>query len=85
MVHCWARYLFLLMLVGLGLGEMLAACGQKGPLYLAEEPAAGATQAAPAPAAAPRPLPDDDGEGLEALEDVPEVSPSPDISGPSPN
>lgn len=33
MMHCHSRYLLLLALVAL-----LAGCGQKGPLYLPEEP-----------------------------------------------
>jgi predicted small lipoprotein YifL len=33
-MHCWARYLFWLVIAVLGIGNMLAACGQKGDLYL---------------------------------------------------
>lgn len=45
---CWARNLFLAVVVVLGIGQMIAACGQKGPLYLPEpEPPEKAT---PAPA-----------------------------------
>lgn len=32
-MRCYARYLFLLVVAVLGFGQMLAACGQKGPLY----------------------------------------------------
>jgi predicted small lipoprotein YifL len=33
-MHCWARYLFWLVVAVLGVGSMLSACGQKGDLYL---------------------------------------------------
>lgn len=33
-MYCWARYLFVLVVVALGTLSMLGACGQKGPLYL---------------------------------------------------
>jgi predicted small lipoprotein YifL len=33
-MHCWARYLFILMVFALGTLSLLEACGQKGPLYL---------------------------------------------------
>jgi predicted small lipoprotein YifL len=33
-MYCWGRYAFLALVAALGLGEMIAACGQKGPLYL---------------------------------------------------
>lgn len=32
-MRCYARYLFLAVVALLGLGQMLTACGQKGPLY----------------------------------------------------
>lgn len=35
---CWARYLFIATVIGLGTLSMLGACGQKGPLYLPEPP-----------------------------------------------
>ena len=35
-MHCWPRYLFILLIAVLGIGNMLTACGQKGPLYLPE-------------------------------------------------
>jgi len=33
-MHCWPRYLLWTLIAGLGLGNMLSACGQKGDLYL---------------------------------------------------
>jgi predicted small lipoprotein YifL len=60
-MHCWPRYLLWLVIVLLGTGQMLTACGQKGPLYLPEPaPAEGAT-AAEVPAA-----PEFDPEDLES-------------------
>ena len=54
-MHCWARYLFIAVVSVLGIGQMIAACGQKGDLYLPEpeketpqQPAAG-TAADPPP------------------------------------
>jgi len=35
-MHCWARYAFLAVVAVLGIGQMVAACGQKGDLYLPE-------------------------------------------------
>ena len=35
-MHCWARYLFIAVVSVLGIGQMIAACGQKGDLYLPE-------------------------------------------------
>ena len=34
---CWARYLFILVVIILGTGSMLSACGQKGSLVLPDE------------------------------------------------
>ena len=31
---CWAQTLFIAVVIILGTGQMLSACGQKGPLYL---------------------------------------------------
>ena len=31
---CWAQTLFIAAVIILGTGQMLSACGQKGPLYL---------------------------------------------------
>jgi len=33
-MHCWARYLFIAVVSAFGVGQMIAACGQKGDLYL---------------------------------------------------
>ncbi len=38
-MHCWARYLLILVVVALGALSMIGACGRKGPLFLPEEPA----------------------------------------------
>lgn len=35
---CWARYLFVAIVVVLGAGSIVTACGQKGDLYLPERP-----------------------------------------------
>ena len=35
-MHCWARYLFIAVVSVLAAGQMIAACGQKGDLYLPE-------------------------------------------------
>lgn len=32
-MQCYARYLFFIVVALLGLGQILTACGQKGPLY----------------------------------------------------
>lgn len=66
-MNCWARYLLYLVIAILALGQMLAACGQKGPLYLSDTSQGGASQTAPIPG------PDRSDEGLEALDDVPVV------------
>jgi len=34
MKTCWAQYLFWLVILILGAGSILSACGQKGDLYL---------------------------------------------------
>jgi predicted small lipoprotein YifL len=34
---CWARYLFILVVAVLGIGNLLSACGQKGDLYLPDK------------------------------------------------
>lgn len=36
MKRCWANVLLLAVIAILGVGAMLAGCGQKGPLYLPE-------------------------------------------------
>jgi len=33
MQNCWAKYLFLAVIVFLGTSSMLSACGKKGKLY----------------------------------------------------
>ena len=83
-MHCWARYLFLAVVAALGTGQMLAACGQKGDLYLVKE---GDT----APKEQPRGQgrlrclclrtmpPQGEGESLEVLDAVP--SEAPDLGG----
>jgi len=38
-MHCWARYLLYLTIAVLGTASLLSACGQKGPLYIPDEPA----------------------------------------------
>ncbi|WP_416274548.1 LPS translocon maturation chaperone LptM [Lamprobacter sp.] len=68
-MHCWARYLLYLVITALALGHMLAACGQKGPLYLPDDAAQASSQSASTPG------PGTSDEGLEALEDVPVVAP----------
>jgi predicted small lipoprotein YifL len=86
------RYLFLAVVAILGTGQMLAACGQKGNLYLVKEDTAKATpatkpQAAKAAAAKTQPQgapPSDDGtqgagESLGIMDEVP--SATPDVSG----
>ena len=37
MKRCWANLLFLVVVAVLGIGAVLAGCGQKGPLYLPDE------------------------------------------------
>lgn len=70
-MNCWARYLLYLVIATLALGQMLAACGQKGSLYLPEAASDGAGQTAPIAG------PDTSDEGLEALDDVPVVPSEP--------
>ncbi|HPB74456.1 MAG TPA: lipoprotein, partial [Chromatiaceae bacterium] len=36
---CWGRQLFIVIVIILGIGQMMAACGQKGPLYLPDDQA----------------------------------------------
>ncbi|MEN8167074.1 MAG: lipoprotein [Pseudomonadota bacterium] len=33
---CWPRYLLWLVITLFGVGNLISACGQKGPLYLPE-------------------------------------------------
>ena len=37
---CWGRQLFIVIVIILGIGQMMAACGQKGPLSLPDDQAA---------------------------------------------
>jgi predicted small lipoprotein YifL len=41
---CWARTVFIAVVVTLGLLSMVSACGQKGPLYLPDEAPAKTSQ-----------------------------------------
>jgi len=41
---CWAQILFIVVIAVLGLGSMLSACGQKGPLYLPDHASQSAQQ-----------------------------------------
>lgn len=72
-MHCWARYLWYAVIAALAMGQMVAACGQKGPLYLPEPQPAAQTQTTSSAPAAPRGggAPDPAGGGLGAAEDVP--------------
>jgi len=72
-VHCWARYLLYAVVLTLGLGQMLGACGQKGDLYLPERPAD--APRAPAPAPAPAPASEPSAETLGTIDDVPSAPP----------
>lgn len=74
---CWARYLFLALVAVLATGQMLAACGQKGPLYLPEN----APEPLGTPARSPAPVtatgqgqPNAEAEAVEDL-DAPDVGP----------
>lgn len=49
-MHCWARYLFVAVIAVLGIGQMIAACGQKGDLYLPKPKKEAAPQATVDPA-----------------------------------
>jgi len=73
-MRCWARYLFYAVVGVLGIGQMIAACGQKGPLYLPEESAT----SAPAPAPDRAPARDPSAETADAIDDdVPVAPPAP--------
>lgn len=52
-MFCWARTLFILIVVTLGVLSMISACGQKGPLYLPDDKPA-KTKTAAAGADVPR-------------------------------
>jgi predicted small lipoprotein YifL len=36
---CWAQSLFIVIVIILGVGNILSACGQKGPLHLPDDSA----------------------------------------------
>jgi predicted small lipoprotein YifL len=74
-MHCWARYLLIAVVSVLGIGQMIAACGQKGDLYLPEKEEA-PTQAGPPARADSAPAPET-GEALETAEDIEQVSEAP--------
>jgi predicted small lipoprotein YifL len=67
-MHCWARYLFLLLVAGLAFGQMLPACGQKGPLYRPEPSADAEARPETAPASGGA---EQGGEGAEDLPEAP--------------
>jgi predicted small lipoprotein YifL len=69
-VHCWARYLLYAIVVTLGLGQMLGACGQKGDLYLPERPVDAPRASAPPPASEPS------AETLDTTDDAPSAPPT---------
>ncbi|MGB5835321.1 MAG: lipoprotein [Thiohalocapsa sp.] len=71
-MHCWARYFFFAVVTVLAIGQMMVACGQTGDLYLPEKGAADSV-AQPVPV----PPPEADGEGLEAIDDIPDAAPGP--------
>jgi len=47
-MHCWARYVFLIVVAALGTLSLIGACGRKGPLYLPEPTPAPTAEQAPA-------------------------------------
>ncbi|MEY6432256.1 lipoprotein [Thioalkalicoccus limnaeus] len=53
---CWARYLFIAIVTVLGVGSIVSACGQKGALYLPDEPAVPAAPVADVPVVAVDPV-----------------------------
>jgi predicted small lipoprotein YifL len=61
-MHCWARYFFIAVVSVLGIGQMMAACGQKGDLYL-PEPEKPAAKAKPAGTQVPPPANPDKAKG----------------------
>ena len=79
-MHCWARYLFLAVVMALGAGQVLTACGQKGDLYLVKEGDAASKaqpsrQPRPSTAVPPDYAPQGDGESLNILDAVPTTTP----------
>jgi predicted small lipoprotein YifL len=67
-MHCWTRYLFIIVVAVLATGQMIAACGQKGDLFIPKaEP--GETEAEDAAGAS---VPEvQTGESPEVQEDTP--------------
>lgn len=41
---CWPQWLFIALVIFLGIASMLAGCGKKGPLYLQDTPQDSAEQ-----------------------------------------
>lgn len=71
-MHCWARYLFIAVVSVLGVGQMIAACGQKGDLYIPEKEE---TRTQDGPPAGPDSMPaTETGEVLETGEDIERAS-----------
>jgi predicted small lipoprotein YifL len=79
-MHCWARYLFIAVVSVLGVGQMIAACGQKGDLYLPkpEEKAPEQAAADPKTDAAPEIQTGEELEVETEAADVPQV-PAPEV------
>ena len=71
-MRCWARYLFLVVVAALAAGQWIAACGQKGDLYL-PKPEPAAKQAKPVPAGVDVPEVQT-GESLEIEDDIAEAN-----------
>ena len=71
-MRCWARYLFLVVVATLAAGQWIAACGQKGDLYL-PKPEPAAKQAKPVPAGGDVPEVQT-GESLEIEDDIAEAN-----------
>ena len=71
-MRCWARYLFLVVVATLAAGQWIAACGQKGDLYL-PKPEPAAKQAKPVPAGVDVPEVQT-GESLEIEDDIAEAN-----------
>jgi len=69
-MHCWARYLFIAVVAVLGAGQMIAACGQKGDLYLPKPEPTKTKQAGTSGGAVPEVQ---TGESLEVDEDISEA------------
>jgi predicted small lipoprotein YifL len=81
-MHCWARYLFLALVAALATGQMLAACGQKGDLYLVKDGAPASKeqptrQVRSKPVVEPDYAPQGDGESLDVYDAVPSATPDP--------